>query len=82
MTSPVDQFRMQNLETRLGLRRLTCVHLAVEIDAAMTVEQRRSLTALWEKSNKDVQALEAALEGLKRARECEREAHFDLALRA
>ena len=81
MNSFVDKFRMQNLEARLELRRLTCVNLAIELNAPLNMERRTALTALWEKSNREMHALESALERVKQAEECDRDAQLDVAQR-
>lgn len=81
MGSQIDQLRIQNLETRLSLRRSTCVNLALEFYAAVSTERRKKLDAQWEKSVKDMEALQLALERLKQANADEREAQFDVAQR-
>ena len=82
MGSLVDQLRIQNLETRLSLRRFTCVNLALEFYSAVSKERRKRLDARWKKSVKDMEALQLALERLKKARADEREAQFDAAQRS
>jgi len=77
MPSFVDQFRMQNLEARLDLRRLTCVNLALALHAALTSERRTTLAELLEKCTEDMEALEQAIERLKQSKAAEREAQFD-----
>jgi cell division protein FtsB len=82
MRTFVDRLRIQNLEARLDLRRLTCYNLALELYAAITAERRNSLAEVLEKCLHDMEALQAAIERLKQSRAGELDDQLDEAQRS
>ena len=66
MGSAIQALRVENLETRLGLRQFVCTSLELEIEFAQTVEARQLLAQRRSQATKDCQVLQFALELLKR----------------
>jgi len=62
----VDGLTVQTLEVRLGLRRQLCASLALEFEAAKTSDKKKEFARLWFEAMKEGDALELALERLKK----------------
>ena len=69
MDSLVEALRIENLETRLGLRRFQCATLELELELAATEEQRTILARRRGEAIKGCVVLQLALEILKRQQE-------------
>ncbi|MFZ1938229.1 MAG: hypothetical protein WBA18_05385 [Terracidiphilus sp.] len=69
MDSTIEAVRIENLETRLGLRWFQCKTLELELELAATEERRTILARRWAEAMKGCVVLQLALEILKRLRE-------------
>jgi len=66
---PIHSLRVENLETRLGLRRFVCMSLELEIELAQTEASRQILAHSWAEAMKGCRVLQLALDLLQREEE-------------
>lgn len=67
--SRIEFIRIENLETRLGLRRLLCLSLELELECAKTDQEKSILRRSWVEAIRGCVVLNLALELLKRQQE-------------
>ena len=67
--SRIEFLRIENLETRLGLRRLLCLSLELELECAKTDQEKSILRRSWVEAMRGCVVLNLALELLKRQQE-------------
>jgi hypothetical protein len=69
LNSIIQALRIENLETRLGLSRFSCISLELEFEFAQTGEARNILADSRDRAIKRCDVLQLALELLKRDKE-------------
>jgi hypothetical protein len=69
MDSIIHALRVENLETRVGLRQFVCASLELEIEFAQTAGEKRTLSLRQKQALRDQNVSQFALELLKRGAE-------------
>jgi hypothetical protein len=69
LTSAVEALRIENLETRLALRRFVCASLELELEFVENDWKRNDLGSRWTAALRGCSTIELALETLKREQE-------------
>lgn len=65
----IHSLRVENLETRLSLRRFVCTSLELELELAQTEAARQILARSWVEAMKGCRVLQLALDLLEREEE-------------
>jgi hypothetical protein len=69
VTSALEALRIENLETRLALRRFVCASLELKFEFVQTDWERNDIAGQWVAAMRGCSVIELALELLKRGQE-------------